>query len=201
MTHGGGIATQREPGRLCRFARATIPSALTIARLCLAPLIVELLIHSHSDGHSWAAGILLAAAGLTDFFDGRLARRWRVESQFGKFADQFADKLVIAAVILLLIRVHRLPWAGIVLLAVRSVAKTMIVAAGPRPLKFAPSFVGKLSASIIYLALCGLLITTRGTFWPLALYWIGIAVAVSDVPLKLATVLGRSELCGRTRGA
>ena len=63
--------------------RALLPNALTIGRLVLVPVFAVLLIHS-DNGKSWAAGIVFGIAGVTDQIDGWLARRWHVESRFGK---------------------------------------------------------------------------------------------------------------------
>ena len=56
---------------------------------------------------------LFAAAALTDQVDGFLARRWHVESEFGKFADPLADRLMIDAAVLLLCLDGRLPWLAL----------------------------------------------------------------------------------------
>jgi CDP-diacylglycerol--glycerol-3-phosphate 3-phosphatidyltransferase len=55
------------------------------------------LILSSDGGHSWPAAIVFGVAGVTDQIDGWLARRWRVESEFGKIADPLADRLMIDA--------------------------------------------------------------------------------------------------------
>lgn len=170
-----------------------IPNGLTISRVLLTPVIVLLLVRAH-DGHSLIVSCILGLAALTDFLDGRLARRWQLESTFGKFADQFADKLILGAVMLLLIRVHRLPWIGLELLVARSFAKTTAVLIGVRPVRFAPSLTGKLGASVIYVALCCVLATRGGTLWPLWVYWAGVAIAMTDVPLKALDIVARNHI-------
>ena len=61
-----------------------------------------MLVLGADDGYSWPAAIVFAVAGVTDQVDGFLARRWHVESQFGKIADPLADRLMIDAAVLLL---------------------------------------------------------------------------------------------------
>src|SRR5690349_5718337 len=78
-----------------------IPNALTILRFALVPVFVVLMATA-DEGHSWAAGILFGVAAVTDQVDGWLARRWHVESEFGKYADPLADRLMIDAAVLLL---------------------------------------------------------------------------------------------------
>src|SRR4051812_50203093 len=73
-----------------------IPNALTIARLAMIPVFIALVLASDG-GHSWAAAIVFGVAAITDQVDGWLARRWQVESDFGKIADPLADRLMIDA--------------------------------------------------------------------------------------------------------
>ena len=64
-----------------------MPNALTILRLALIPIFIALLIPADG-GKSWAAAIVFGVAGVTDQIDGWLARRWHVESEFGRVADR-----------------------------------------------------------------------------------------------------------------
>ena len=80
------MATRAVPAPL-----AQLPNALTIARLALIPVFVALVIQAEGEA-SWAAGAVFGAAGITDQVDGWLARRWHVESEFGRFADPLADR-------------------------------------------------------------------------------------------------------------
>src|SRR5713226_2188028 len=91
-----------------------LPNALTVGRLVLVPVFVVVLARADG-GRSWTAGGLFLAAGITDQLDGWLARRWRVESEFGKFADPLADRLMIDSAVLLLFIDDRLPWAALVI--------------------------------------------------------------------------------------
>ena len=97
---------------------AQLPNALTVLRLALIPLFVALYLRA-GDGSSWAAGWVFLVAGVTDQVDGFLARRWNVESQFGKLADPLADRLMIDAAAILLALEGKLPWAGAVIIVLR----------------------------------------------------------------------------------
>src|ERR671930_25612 len=97
---------------------AAIPNILTVARLILIPVFVALVLTADG-GHSWAAAIVFGAAAVTDQVDGWLARRWRVESEFGKIVDPLADRLMIDTAVLLLFIDDRLPWAALVAIAAR----------------------------------------------------------------------------------
>jgi len=76
-----------------------LPNLLTIARLILAFVFFLILgVYRYDDGPNWAlwtATILFIVAAGTDFLDGYLARRWHVESQFGRIMDPFCDKVLI----------------------------------------------------------------------------------------------------------
>ena len=96
------------------MTRRQLPNALTIARLVLLPVYVVLIL-TCDGGRSWTAAIVFGIAGVTDQIDGYLARRWHVESAFGKFADPLADRLMIDAAVLLLLHAGRLPWAALLI--------------------------------------------------------------------------------------
>src|ERR671930_2066944 len=97
---------------------AAIPNILTVARLILIPVFVALVLISDG-GHSWAAAIVFGAAAVTDQVDGWLARRWRVESEFGKIVDPLADRLMIDAAVILLWLADRLPWPALAVIIAR----------------------------------------------------------------------------------
>src|SRR5205807_516223 len=84
------------PAHAVSPALAQLPNALTIARLALIPVFVVLMVRAGHDP-SWPAGIVFGIAAITDQIDGFLARRWHVESRFGKIADPLADRLMIDA--------------------------------------------------------------------------------------------------------
>ena len=92
--------------------RAQIPNALTLARLAAIPAYAGLIL-TCEHGFSWPAAIVFGLAGATDQIDGYLARRWRVESGFGKIADPLADRLMIDVAVFCLWHAGRLPWAAL----------------------------------------------------------------------------------------
>ena len=152
---------------------ARLPNALTIARLGLIPVFVALMVRA-GHGHSWPAGIVFGVAGVTDQVDGFLARRWHVESRFGKIADPLADRLMIDAAVILLFAYDRLPWAGLAVI----VARDLVLLAGarvlaPRGIEVDVNAVGKAATWILYLAIGCRIVTHDATSWPLDLFWAG----------------------------
>src|SRR5207344_669005 len=113
-----GRILRRMASRAVPAPLAQLPNALTIFRLVLVPVFVVLLATS-DDGLSWPAAIVFGIAGVTDQIDGYLARRWHVESAFGKVADPLADRLMIDAAVFLLWLEGRLPLVAVVVVLAR----------------------------------------------------------------------------------
>jgi CDP-diacylglycerol--glycerol-3-phosphate 3-phosphatidyltransferase len=155
---------------------AQIPNALTVARLILIPVFVVLLLNADG-GHSWAAAIVFGVAGVTDQVDGWLARRWRVESSFGKIADPLADRLMIDAAVILLWQADRLPWIALAIPArdVALVAGYKLVVG--RGYDFSVNFAGKAATWLLYASLGFIMVTRQGTEWPLWIFWAGVVLA------------------------
>jgi CDP-diacylglycerol--glycerol-3-phosphate 3-phosphatidyltransferase len=154
-----------------------LPNALTVARLALIPVFVALLLAADG-GHSWPAAIVFGVAGVTDQVDGFLARRWRVESAFGTFADPLADRLMIDAAVILLFLDDRLPWVALAipLRDVVALAATPLVLG--RGYEFRVNFLGKAATWLLYASLGFLMVTHEGADWPVVIFWIGVALAV-----------------------
>ena len=96
-----------------------VPNLLTYARIAAVPAVVACLLFG-GDNARWLALGLFIAAGVTDFFDGFLARRWSQQSSLGRMLDPIADKLLVSSCLLMLaadgtIRGWSL-WAAIVIL-------------------------------------------------------------------------------------
>src|SRR4029453_1196253 len=139
---------------------AAIPNLLTIGRLILIPVFVVLLLISDG-GHSWPAAIVFGVAAVTDQVDGWLARRWHVESEFGKVADPLADRLMIDAAVILLWHAGRLPWVALAIPARDG----------------AVNLAGKAATWLLYASLAFIMVTPEGTAWPRWLFWAGFILA------------------------
>src|SRR4051812_39779304 len=132
-------------------------------------------------GHSWPAGIIFVVAALTDQIDGFPARRWHVESAFGRVADPLADRLLIDVTVILLWHVDRLPWVALLIPArdiLLIVATPLVVGRGYR---FEVNMLGKIATWILYAGIAFTMLTAPGTDWPLVLFWIGVALALLSV--------------------
>ena len=164
---------------------AQLPNALTLVRLALIPVFVALVLSS-DQGHSWPAAIVFGVAAITDQIDGFLARRWRVESQFGKVADPLADRLMIDAAVILLWHAGRLPWVALVI-----PARDVVLIAGyklvvERGYELAVNVTGKAATWLLYASLAFVMVTHHGDRWPLWIFWAGVILAAVSVAGYLA---------------
>ena len=80
---------------------SSLPNALTVGRIALVPLFVAAFFLPPEPGR-WIVFILFCAAGITDLFDGMIARRLNAESSLGRMLDPIADKLMVSAALLML---------------------------------------------------------------------------------------------------
>ena len=156
-----------------------LPNALTVFRLLLIPVFVVLMLAADG-GHSWPAGIVFAIAGVTDQIDGFLARRWRVESDFGRIADPLADRLMIDAAVIMLFIADHMPWAGLVIVLGRDIALMLgykVIA--PDGYELHVNLVGKAATWLLYAGIGFLIVTPRSTHWPYWIFWAGLVLAVA----------------------
>ena len=158
--------------------RRSIPNALTIARFLAIPVFVWLYLDA-GDGPAWGAAVFFAAAALTDQLDGYLARRWHVESRFGKVADPLADRLMIGTAAILMLATGRIPILAALVILGRDVALILgyrILSPGGYELEV--TFLGKLATWVLYASLAFVLVTAEGTDWPIVILWIGVALSL-----------------------
>jgi CDP-diacylglycerol--glycerol-3-phosphate 3-phosphatidyltransferase len=156
---------------------AQLPNALTVLRLALIPVFVVLMLAD--DPTNWPAGIVFAVAGATDQVDGFLARRWRVESRFGKIADPLADRLMIDAAAIMLWVDDKLPWYAAAIIVLRD----LILVGGyrllmPRGYELEVSTLGKAATWLLYFSLALLIVVSPSTDWPLWLFWVALGLAL-----------------------
>ena len=135
-----------------------VPNFLTLGRLVLVPPIVILLFFPGKFSSAVAAFIFFIAS-LTDFFDGFIARRFKVESSFGRFLDPIADKVLVTAALIMLIALGRVPAWIVMLIISREVAVSALRATTKTwDTTLKPSRVGKLKAVFQFTAIVPLII-------------------------------------------
>jgi cardiolipin synthase len=90
----------------------SLPNLLTLSRILAIPLVVATFYVS-GDYVRWFACMLFSAAGVTDWLDGHMARRWKQQSEIGRFLDPIADKLLVSATLFMLTAYGRLPESAV----------------------------------------------------------------------------------------
>ena len=94
-----------------------LPNKLTVLRIVLVPLYIACFLIDFKY-HIIAAGVIFTAASLTDMLDGRLARKYNLVTNFGKFMDPLADKLLVLTCLFCFSSVGRIPvWMSVIILA------------------------------------------------------------------------------------
>ncbi|HEM3177559.1 CDP-diacylglycerol--glycerol-3-phosphate 3-phosphatidyltransferase [Streptococcus suis] len=104
--------------------KENIPNALTIGRILVIPIFILLLtLWNHAISHTLAA-IIFALASITDYLDGYLARKWKVVTNFGKFADPMADKILVMTAFIMLVELGFAPAWVVAIIICRELAVT-----------------------------------------------------------------------------
>lgn len=163
--------------------RINIPNALTLLRICLIPVLVVVFYLPFANHLVVAAGVF-AAAAVTDWFDGYLARRLGQTTAFGAFLDPVADKLMVAVALVLLVERHDtqlLTLAACVIIGreiVVSALREWMAELGERT-SVAVSYVGKVKTAFQMVAITALLAINPDldAGWLLALSYVVLYVA------------------------
>jgi CDP-diacylglycerol---glycerol-3-phosphate 3-phosphatidyltransferase len=160
-----------------------IANALTVLRLVLVPVFLVGLLHDggHHTGWRVTAFVVFAAAALTDRFDGELARRRNLITDFGKLADPIADKALIGAALIGLSALGELWWWVTSVILVREIGVTLLRFWVIRHGVIAASRGGKLKTLLQSIAI-GLYVL------PLHGIWHGIAVVIMIAALVVTVV-------------
>jgi CDP-diacylglycerol--glycerol-3-phosphate 3-phosphatidyltransferase len=155
----------------------TIPNFLSLLRILVIPVIVYLLNFTDPSSGLMAAALFLLAS-ITDYFDGYLARRTRSVSDIGKILDPLADKLLIAAVLIMLGAMDRASepsvpaWLVVIILA-REIAVTILRGiALSEGIVMQAENLGKYKFILQSFAICGLLI--HYNYWGLDFFAAGM---------------------------
>ena len=125
---------------------AAFPNLLTLLRLVIIPFIV---INVLGGNYGWALG-LFVLAGVSDFFDGMLARALKQRTELGEYLDPIADKMLLSTLFLVLSIMHKIPWKYTVLVFSRDFSILMVsgVLYITNTLRdFPPSIFGKLNTT------------------------------------------------------
>ena len=122
-----------------------LPNKLTLLRVILVPFFVAVLLTGYfGDASKWIALAIFIIASLTDMLDGKIARKYGLVTNFGKFMDPLADKLLVCSAMICLIELDRLPaWIVIIIIAREFIISGFRLIASDNGVVIAASWWGK----------------------------------------------------------
>lgn len=135
----------------------TTASKITLARVALIPIYMVLLYMSHGQSgiFMWLALAVFVIASLTDFVDGYIARHYNQVSDFGKFLDPLADKLLTLAAMCMFCQWGSFPaWALMIVLTREFAVSGLRMVAAPKGKVIAAGMSGKFKTASTMVGLC-----------------------------------------------
>ena len=121
-----------------------LPNKLTILRVILIPFFVFFLLTSFVPYTHVIALVIFVAASLTDMLDGKIARKYNLVTNFGKFMDPLADKLLVCSAMICLIELDSLPaWVVVIIIAREFIISGFRLIASDNGVVIAASYWGK----------------------------------------------------------
>ncbi len=123
-----------------------LPNKLTLLRVVMIPIFVVLLLYNGGQDQNLriAALIVFCLASFTDFLDGQIARRQNLVTDFGKFMDPLADKLLVCSALICMIELGQLPaWYVIIIIAREFIISGFRLVAADNGIVIAASWWGK----------------------------------------------------------
>ncbi len=122
-----------------------LPNRLTVLRVLLIPFFVFFLLYPQVSGYSnYIAAVIFILASLTDFADGKIARKYNLVTNFGKFMDPLADKLLVCAAMICLIETGKLAaWIVIVIISREFIISGFRLVASDNGIVIAANYWGK----------------------------------------------------------
>ena len=123
-----------------------LPNKLTVLRICMIPFFVAALLYEGGASRNMRilADVLFIAASLTDLLDGKIARKYNLVTNFGKFMDPLADKLLVCSALICLIELGQLPaWVVIIIISREFIISGFRLVAADNGIVIAASYWGK----------------------------------------------------------
>lgn len=122
-----------------------LPNKLTLFRVILIPFFVVILLLSNVYTNlKWIALAIFIIASLTDLLDGKIARKYNLVTNFGKFMDPLADKLLVCAALICLIELHKIAsWMVIIIISREFIISGFRLIASDNGVVIAASYWGK----------------------------------------------------------
>lgn len=148
-----------------------LPNKLTILRTVLIPFFLVALLCDEDYGGfipygNWIALVIFAIASITDMLDGKIARKYNLVTNFGKFMDPLADKLLVSSAMIAFIELGRIPcWIVIIIIAREFIISGFRLVAADNGVVIAAGIWGKIKTAEQMVMLC-IMIVDFGSVFP-----------------------------------
>ena len=132
-----------------------LPNKLTVMRVILIPFFVAALLYDNGSSQTMriVANVIFIVASLTDLFDGKIARKYNLVTNFGKFMDPLADKLLVCSALICLIQLGQLPaWVVIIIISREFIISGFRLVAADNGIVIAASYWGKFKTNFQMIA-------------------------------------------------
>ena len=143
-----------------------LPNKLTVLRVLMIPFFVLFALTDVVPGYSnYIAVAIFVIASLTDLLDGKLARKYNLVTDFGKFMDPLVDKLLVCSALICLVSMERLPaWIVIVIISREFIISGFRLVASDNGVVIAASYWGKFKTTFQMLMIIVLFLDLGGVF-------------------------------------
>lgn len=132
-----------------------LPNKLTMFRVILIPFFVVFLLVDITSADKWIALGIFIIASLTDLLDGKIARKYNLVTNFGKFMDPLADKLLVCSALICLVAMERIPaWMVIIIIAREFIISGFRLIASDNGVVIAASYWGKFKTTFQMVMIC-----------------------------------------------
>ena len=130
------------------------PNKLTVARMILVPFLVLFMLTGWGgEGNRYISLAIFVVASVTDWFDGKIARKNNLVTNFGKFMDPLADKLLVCSAMICFIELDKLPaWIVIIIIAREFIISGFRLVAAEQGIVIAASYWGKFKTTFQMIA-------------------------------------------------
>mgnify|MGYP004476131611 CR=1 FL=1 len=172
------------------------PNKLTVARMILVPfLVVFMLTGWGGDANRWICLAIFIVASVTDWFDGHLARKYNLITNFGKFMDPLADKLLVCSAMICMIETGKLPaWVVIIIIGREFIISGFRLIAAENGIVIAANYWGKFKTVSQMIMIILLIVDFGGVFAILTEVFIWLSVALTVISLLTYIMQNRKVL-------
>ena len=182
-----------------------LPNKLTLFRIVLIiPFTIFMLVNGCEGACKWIALVIFIVASATDWLDGHIARKYNLITDFGKFADPLADKILVCSALICLVSLGRLPaWICIVIIARDFIISGFRLIASDNGIVIAASWWGKTKTTsqmiMVILLIIGFDSGVMGVITQVVMYaaLVLTVVSLADYIMKNINVLTNGKDTGK----